>query len=280
MKSKDEIRETVRAGYADIAAGKKTSCCGGGCGRGEKRSNHSNPKRLAQTLGYDAKKLAKLPAGANMGLSCGNPVAMAALKKGQVVIDLGSGGGFDVFQAGPKVGKSGRAIGVDMTPEMISKARKNISFYKKMTGLDNAEFRLGEIENIPAADGVADVIISNCVINLSPDKPRVWKEIYRVLKRGGKAAVSDLALLKPLPKNVQEKAAALVGCVAGAVLVKETESMLEKSGFKRVKLTPKPDYVKNMLAWNDPLYKEISASLPKGAEMSDYIVSLSVEAYK
>ena len=277
MKSKDEIRETVRAGYADIAAGKSSSCCGGGCG---KRSNHADPKRLAKTLGYDEKTLAKLPAGANMGLSCGNPVAIAALKAGQVVLDLGSGGGFDVFQAGEKVKAAGRAIGVDMTPEMISKARKNTAHYKKMTGLDNVEFRLGEIENIPAADASVDVIISNCVINLSPDKPRVWKEIFRVLKRGGKVSVSDLALLKPLPKNVREKAAALVGCVAGAVLVKETEGMLKKAGFTSVKLTPKPDYVKNMLAWNDPLYKEISASLPKGKEMADYIVSLSIEARK
>jgi len=278
-KSSEQIREEVRSGYADIATGKRSSCCGGG-GCGSKRSNHADPKRLAKALGYDAKDIANLPEGANMGLSCGNPVAIAALKEGQTVLDLGSGGGFDVFQAGEKVKAAGRAIGVDMTPEMISKARKNIAHYRKRTGLDNVEFRLGEIEHLPVADCAVDVVLSNCVINLSPTKPQVWREIFRVLKPGGKVSVSDLALLKPLPSNVREMVAALVGCVAGAVLVNETESMLKKAGFTSIKLTPKPEYVKNMLSWNDPLYKEISKALPKNRQISDYVVSLSIEAKK
>jgi len=278
-KTSEQIREEVRTGYADIATGKRASCCGSGCGC-KKRSNHADPKRLAKALGYDEKDVANLPEGANMGLSCGNPVAIANLKKGQVVLDLGSGGGFDIFQAGEKVKASGRAIGVDMTPEMIAKARKNIAHYQKRTGLDNVEFRLGEIEHLPVADSSVDVVLSNCVINLSPDKPQVWKEIYRVLKPKGKVAVSDLALLKPLPDNIREMVAALVGCVAGAVLVSETKAMLKKTGFTSIRLTPKPDYVKSMLTWNDPLFKKITKALPKGAEISDYVVSLSIEARK
>jgi len=279
-KSSEQIKEEVRTGYAKIATGKQSSCCADtGC-CGSKRSNHADPERLAKALGYDAESLANLPEGANMGLSCGNPVAIAALKEGQVVLDLGSGGGFDVFQAGEKVKNSGRVIGVDMTPEMITVARKNIEHYQKRTDLDNVEFRLGEIEYLPVADSSVDVVLSNCVINLSPAKPQVWSEIFRVLKPGGKVSVSDLALLKRLPDSIREMAATLVGCVAGAVLVNETESMLKKTGFTSIKLTPKPDYVRNMLAWNDPLYQEITAALPEGEEIADYVVSLSIEAHK
>lgn len=266
------VRETVRTGYAAIATGQRSCCCG------SPRSSQSDPVRLAQAVGYDAESLAKLPDGANMGLSCGNPVAIAALKEGQTVLDLGSG--FDVFQAGEKVKASGRVIGVDMTPEMLAKARKNIEHYRQRTGLDNVEFRLGEIEYLPVPDSSVDVVLSNCVINLSPDKPQVWREVFRALKPGGKVSVSDLALLKPLPDNIREMAAALVGCVAGAVLVEETRAMLEKTGFTSIVLTPKPDYVRNMQDWNDPLYKQIAETLPKGEEMADYVVSLSIEARK
>jgi len=272
--SNEQVRETVRAGYAAIATGQRASCCG------SQRSGHADPARLAQAVGYDAESLAKLPDGANMGLSCGNPVAIAALREGQIVLDLGSGGGFDVFQAGEKVKASGRVIGVDMTPEMLAKARRNIESYRMRTGLDNVEFRLGEIEYLPVPDSGIDVVLSNCVINLSPDKPQVWSEIFRVLKPGGKVSVSDLALLKPLPDNIREMAAALVGCVAGAALVEETRAMLEKTGFKSIVLTPKPDYVRNMQDWNDPLYRQIAETLPRGEEMADYVVSLSIEARK
>ncbi len=270
--SNEQIRETVRSGYAAIATGQRSCCCS------TRRSGHADPFRLAQAVGYDAESLANLPDGANMGLSCGNPVAIAALREGQIVLDLGSGGGFDVFQAGEQVKAAGRVIGVDMTPEMLAKARKNIAQYRQRTGLDNVEFRLGEIEHLPVADASVDVVLSNCVINLSPDKPQVWREIFRVLKPGGTVSVSDLALLKPLPDNIREMAAALVGCVAGAALVEEIRSMLEKTGFKSIVLTPKPDYVRNMQDWNDPLYQEIAKALPQGEEMADYVVSLSIEA--
>ena len=268
------VRDTVREGYAAIATGRSACCCGGGsCGT-------NDPTRLAEAIGYTAQSLASLPDGANMGLSCGNPVAIAALKEGQTVLDLGSGGGFDVFQAGQIVQAAGRVIGVDMTPEMLAKARKNIDFYQQNTGLDNVEFRLGEIEHLPVADNCIDVVLSNCVINLSPDKPQVWREVFRVLKPGGKVSVSDLALLQPLPENIREMAAALVGCVAGAALVEDTRAMLEAAGFEAIVLTPKPDYVRSMQNWNDPLYRQIAEALPKSEQLADYIVSLSIEATK
>jgi len=270
-----DVRDTVREGYAAIAKGER-SCCYGG----EARSSHADPKRLAKAIGYDADSLAALPDGANMGLSCGNPVAIAALRKGLVVLDLGAGGGFDVFQAGVKVGATGRVIGVDMTPEMLAKARNNVASYRKRTKLDNVEFRLGEIEHLPVADASVDVVLSNCVINLSPDKPQVWREVFRVLKRGGRISVSDLALLKPLPKKVRAKAEALIGCVAGAALVEETRKMLSAAGFKKIVLTPKPGYVQSMIDWNDPLYRDIAAALPDKGKISDYVVSLGIEAKK
>ena len=273
-KGGEEVRETVRAGYAAIATGQRSCCCS------SRRSGQDDPARLAAAVGYDAESLAKLPDGANMGLSCGNPIAIAALQEGQTVVDLGSGGGFDVFQAGEKVKASGKVIGVDMTPEMLAKARKNIEQYRQRTGLDNVEFRLGEIEHLPVPDESVDVVLSNCVINLSPDKPQVWREIHRVLKSGGKVSVSDLALLKPLPETIRDMAAALVGCVAGAVLVEETRALLEKAGFTSIVLTPKPDYVRSMQDWNDPLYRQIAENLPQGEEMADYVVSLSIEARK
>lgn len=273
-KNEMNLRETVRTGYAAIAIGQESPCCCSG------RSGPADPERLAVAMGYDAQSLANLPDGANMGLSCGNPVAIAALTEGQVVLDLGSGGGFDTFQAGEKVKANGRVIGVDMTPEMLGIARKNIEQYQQRTGLDNVEFRLGEIEHLPVADNSVDVVLSNCVINLSPDKAQVWQEIYRVLKPGGKLSVSDLAILKPLPEKVRAMASALVGCVAGAVLVEDTRAMLEKTGFASIVLTPKPGYVEQMQNWNDPLYKEIAESLPDGEKLENYVVSLSIEAHR
>jgi SAM-dependent methyltransferase len=231
-------------------------------------------------VGYSEEELSVLPAGANMGLSCGNPTALAGLKPGEVVLDLGSGGGFDVFIAGRKVGKRGRAIGVDMTPEMLSKARGNIAPYTEQTGLENVEFRLGEIEHLPVADGSVDVVISNCVINLSPDKAQAWQEVARVLKPGGRVAISDLALLRPLPARIVKMVEALVGCIAGAVLVKETERLARAAGLVNIVLTAKPDYAAGMENWNDPVYRKIIRTLPRGTRAAEFITSLSVAASK
>ena len=274
--SPEQVKETVRAGYAAIATGRQSSCCSGSSGR----CGPADPARLAAGVGYDAESLAKLPEGANMGLSCGNPIALAALKEGQTVLDLGSGGGFDAFLAGVRVGAAGRVIGIDMTPEMLDKARANIDDYRRRTGLDNVEFRLGEIEHLPVQDASVDVVLSNCVINLSPDKPQVWREVFLVLKPGGKVSVSDLALLKPLPDDIREMAEALVGCVAGAATLAETRAMLEEAGFTSIQLTPVTDYVRSMEDCNDPLFMEITEKLPAGEGMADYVVSLSIEARK
>ena len=272
------VREMVRGGYAKIAAETSTGCGTPGvscCG-----SAPPDADKLARELGYSADELQSLPAGANMGLSCGNPAALAALKPGETVLDLGSGGGFDLFIAGRKVGAAGRAIGVDMTPEMLAKARRNLASYRELTKLDNVEFRLGEIEHLPVADHSVDAIISNCVINLSPDKPQVWREIARVLKPGGRVAVSDMALLKPLPAEVLEMVEALVGCVAGAALASDTERWAREAGLTDIVLKPKAEYVEAMTGFEDPLYKKIVAHLPAGAKPGDYIVSLEVQARK
>jgi arsenite methyltransferase len=276
-KSPEDVRQAVRAGYSQIAKS-GGSCCGStpsSCG-----STPVDSEELARHIGYSADDLAALPDGANMGLSCGNPNALAALKPGEVVLDLGSGGGFDVFIAGKKVGADGLAIGVDMTTDMLTKARKNIDTYRQTSGLNNVEFRLGEIEHLPLADCSVDAIISNCVINLSPDKPQVWREIARVLKPGGRVAVSDLALLKPLPAGISEMVEALVGCVAGAVLVSETERMAKEAGLTDIILNPKGAYIDGMVDWQDPLYQKIIANLPAGIKPSEYITSLELTARK
>lgn len=272
------VREHVREGYAKIAEAGTAGdggCCGGGtCGESY------SPDEIAKAVGYGGADLAAMPQGANMGLSCGNPTAIASLRPGEVVLDLGSGGGFDCFIAGPRVGTTGRVIGVDMTPQMLAKAKANIAPYRKASGLDNVEFRLGEIENLPIADQSVDVVISNCVLNLSPDKPRVWREIARVLRPGGRVAVSDLALLRPLPESVRSDIQALVGCIAGAVLVEETRAMAAAAGLRDIRLTPKPEYIDAMTNWEDPLYRRIIAGLPAGSKTSDYITSLDVAAAK
>lgn len=272
------IHETVRQGYAKIALETSTGSCAPGiscCGSPSQES-----AKLAAELGYSGDELQALPEGANMGLSCGNPSALAALKPGETVLDLGSGGGFDVFIAGRKVGAAGRAIGVDMTPDMLSKARRNIAGYRQQTGLDNVEFRLGEIEHLPLADQSVDVVISNCVLNLSPDKEQVWREIARVLKPGGRVAVSDVALLKPLPDQILKMVEALIGCVAGAILAEDTEKMALAAGLQNITLKTKPGYIEALTNWEDPLYRKIVEQLPEGAAPSEFITSLEVQARK
>lgn len=268
------VKELVRTRYAAIATEERASCCGsGGCCQTGKES-------IALAVGYDAASLELLPDGANMGLSCGNPLAIAALREGQTVLDLGSGGGFDAFQAGVNVKDTGLVIGVDMTPEMLQKARKNIVQYRERTGLDNVEFRLGEIEHLPVADNSVDVVLSNCVINLSPDKPQVWREVYRVLKPGAMVSISDLALLKPLPESVESMAEALVGCIAGAALVDDTKSMLGQAGFQDISLNIKTDYVRQLQDLNSPTYRRVAEALPNGESLADYVVSLAIVARK
>ncbi|MFG0307253.1 MAG: arsenite methyltransferase [Phycisphaerales bacterium JB040] len=288
-----DLRSKVREGYAEIAksgqwsgvgpASARTTeatadsdaCRGGGGCCGPKTLT---PEQVALAVGYASEDLAVLPEGSNMGLSCGNPTALASLQPGEVVLDLGSGGGFDCFIAGPKVGAMGRVIGVDMTPEMLTKARGNLGRYREQSGLDNVEFRLGEIEHLPVPDASVDVVISNCVINLSPDKRRVWREIARVLKPGGRATVSDLALLRPLPPSVRDDLEALVGCIAGAELVDDVRAAVLDAGLTDLQMTAKPQYIEAMTNWEDPLYKKMAAALPPGASMCDYVVSLDIAA--
>jgi arsenite methyltransferase len=278
-----EVREKVREGYARVAVATAVAseggCCGGS-GGGCCGATDLTPDDLAHAIGYTDAELASAPDGANMGLSCGNPTAIASLRPGEVVLDLGSGGGFDCFVAGPKVGAAGRVIGVDMTPEMLSKARRNLPGYRERTGLDNVEFRLGEIEALPVGDASVDVVISNCVLNLSPDKASVWREIARVLKPGGRVAVSDLALVRPLPDALASDVEALIGCVAGAVLVEETRAMMRAAGLRDIRLTPKPEYVDAMISWEDPLYRRVVEELPVDAKASDYVTSLDIAARK
>lgn len=273
----EKVRQKVREGYGKIAA-QGGSCCGPSptcCGSSPVASDE-----IAERIGYSREELAALPEGANMGLSCGNPGALAALQPGEVVLDLGAGGGFDVFIAARKIGPTGRAIGVDATAEMLANARKNIAAYTRNTGLDNVEFRLGEIEHLPVADASVDVVISNCVINLSPDKPQVWREIARVLRPGGRVAVSDLGLLKMLPAAVVETVEALIGCVAGAVLVAETEQMAKSAGLVDIVIGTNSSYIDSMVDWQDPVYRNIISHLPSGAKPSDYITSLDISARK
>jgi len=284
----ETIRETVHTHYAEIAratlAGTEEAtergCCASTSGCGAVALDATT---LATSIGYAATDLSTLPEGANMGLSCGNPTALASLLPGEVVLDLGSGGGFDVFLAGPRVGPMGRVIGVDMTPDMLTLARKNARTYREQTGLDNVEFRLGEIEHLPVADASVDVVISNCVINLSPDKPQVWRDIARVLKPGGRAAVSDVVLLRPLPAAVAEMIQTLVGwagCLAGAALMEDAERMVRDAGLVDLVLDRKSAYIETISGSQNALFQTIREHLPPGSTLAEYITSVDMTARK
>lgn len=278
MTTAHDIHDTVREGYGAIARAGST-CCGpatNGC-----CAPAADPAALAAAIGYDEQELARiLPEGANLGLSCGNPGAIAALKPGEVVLDLGSGAGFDAFLCGPKVGAQGRVIGVDMTPDMLARARANVVGYSKRTGLDNVEFRFGEIEHLPVADASIDVVISNCVINLSPDKPQVWREIARVLRPGGRVAISDMVLLRPLPESVRTRVEAYVGCIAGAALVDDLRRMITDAGLTGISMVPKEAYVGALTSGGDPLYRDVQDALPAGTMLAEVITSMDISAVR
>ncbi|BDU73183.1 arsenite methyltransferase [Mesoterricola silvestris] len=265
----------VRKAYGRLATkgggccGPRTSCCGGG-----------NADQVALQLGYSDAELATLPEGANLGLSCGNPTALAGLKPGEVVLDLGSGAGLDVFLAAQRVGREGRAIGVDMTPEMLEKARGNAVAFRERTGLDNVAFHPGQIEAIPLPDASVDVVLSNCVLNLSPDQPAVWREIARVLRPGGRVSISDMVLVKPLPEALRRSVEALVGCIAGAPLLEDLRAMIRGAGLVDARILPREGAVAAMLPEEDPAARELLALLPDPTRPEDFIGSFIIWARK
>ena len=273
----EEIKRVVREGYGKIAQ-KKLSCCAPASSCGGKEDFVQD---ISKKIGYSEEELKIVPEGANLGLGCGNPVALASLKQGEIVLDLGAGAGFDCFLAANQVGKAGKVIGVDMTAEMIDKARENA---RKGT-YENVEFRLGEIENLPVADNHADIIISNCVINLSPDKKRVFQEAFRVLKPGGRLMVSDIVLLKELPEEIKNSVAAYIGCLAGAVSKKDYLRAIEEAGFQGTKVIDEVTFPAELVA-NDPTIREIkimknlNMSREKAGELARSVVSMKVSAVK
>jgi len=262
----ENIRKIVREGYGKVAK-KEKSCCGAQNPSGDNTPDTS--EEISRGIGYSEEEIESVPEGANLGPGCGNPVALASLKKGQTVLDLGSGGGFDCFLAANGVGKSGRVIGVDMTPEMIDKARENARKGK----YENVEFRLGEIENLPVADSTVDVIVSNCVINLSPNKKRVFEEAFRVLKPNGRLMVSDIVLLKKLPEIIRKNVQAYIGCLSGAEMKSKYLQMIEDAGFQEVKVIEKNRFpVENMA--HDPTAQAIVKTLKITAEKAKKIANI------
>lgn len=271
----EKIKKSVRDRYAGVVT-KESSCCApptSCCG------SANVAEQVSKGIGYTDEELASVPEGANLGLGCGNPVALASLKEGETVLDLGSGAGFDCFLAANKVGKSGKVIGVDMTPEMLDKARENA----QKDGYDNVEFRLGEIENIPAADNSVDAVISNCVINLSPDKRQVFGEAFRVLRPGGRLMVSDIVLLAPLPDFIKNSIEAYVGCVAGAMLRDEYINTIRDAGFRDVEIVGEANFPVELMA-NDPTVKafveESNIPAEELKKVADSILSIKVHATK
>jgi arsenite methyltransferase len=271
----DEIKKVVREGYAEIA--KKGSC---GCAPVSSCCGSPNlAQDISKRIGYTEEELQAVPAGANLGLGCGNPIALASLKEGETVLDLGSGAGFDCFLAANRVGETGRVIGVDMTPEMLASARENA----RKGEYKNVEFRLGEIENLPVADGSVDVVISNCVINLAPDKRRVFREAFRALKPGGRLMVSDIVLLKELPEAVKNSVEAYIGCLAGATMKPEYLQAVKDAGFTDVRVLDQTYFPIELMA-NDPTAKAVidksAVTLDEIKDVGSSVASVKVQAMK
>ncbi len=260
----EQVRDLVRSRYGAIAEGAASSCCAPKPVAKSPCCGGPDATELARRMGYDEADLSAVGDGANLGLGCGNPQAIAAMRPGEVVVDLGSGAGFDAFLAARRIGETGRVIGVDMTHEMLNKARANAA----RLGLSNVEFRLGEIEHLPIADNAADVIISNCVINLSPDKAAVFAEAFRVLKPGGRVAVSDVVMLKPLPPELAAVRDLFTGCVGGAATVADLSRWLEQAGFFDIRIDPKPES------------RELIAEWTPGLGVEDYVTSAIIQARK
>jgi len=262
-KNLNQIKQAVQEQYGKIAQSvtqiqekpSNTPCCGGA---------HTSSHEIASSLGYSNKEINSVPKEANLGLGCGNPKAIAALKPGESLLDLGSGAGFDCFLAAQEVGKTGKVIGVDMTPEMLRKARENAS----KIDANNIEFRLGEIEHLPVADESIDVIMSNCVINLSPDKPQVFKDAFRVLKPGGRLAISDIVSTASLPEDVRNDLSLIAGCIGGAESIENIERILQDVGFNDIKIQPKDESKTFISKWMPDM------------KLEDYIVSATIEAIK
>ena len=270
-----ELRKAVRRGYAKIAK-KGGTCCGS---RASCCEGPSTSEAISTKIGYDRDELKSVPEGANLGLGCGNPVALASLRKGEAVLDLGSGAGLDCFLAAKKVGAKGKIIGVDMTPEMIDKARSNARKGKYA----NVEFRLGEIENLPVADDSVDVVISNCVINLSTNKRRVFEEAFRALRPGGRLMISDLVLLRELPEVIRRSAEAYVGCLAGAMMKGRYLKTIRDVGFRDTRVVEEAHFpIEYML--NDPTAKAVIRDLGASGEevkkIANSIVSVRVTGIK
>jgi len=260
----DSVISSVREFYGKIASR------GGGCGCGpiscapSAEVQERDAEAVSPVIGYSAEDLRNAPDGANLGLGCGNPIAIASLQPGQTVLDLGSGAGFDAFLAAKAVGPDGRVIGVDMTPEMVAKARRN----KAKGGYANVEFRLGEIENLPVADGSVDVVISNCVINLSPDKRKVFCEAFRALRPGGRLAIADIVALAPVPERIRNDVELYTACGAGAALVEDVKAMLREAGFRDIRVAMNPQS------------REVIREWFPGRGLENYFASATIEAVK